>query len=125
MRTASKVTIGERREALPRWFKLAGPGRSAAVHGPESDHGRPGPHEQKKGAHITTERRQPGNPGRCGSMGAVRLEPAGVCVSMTEPADDILSLRKVSADADAHIEQERMRSQTVKDDGQCRDPAGI
>lgn len=119
MNTASRVNIGEPRDAHPKWLKLAGPERSAAVHGPESGHGRPGPNDQKKEAHITTDCRRSRNPGRCGSMGAAHREPAGVCVSMTEPANDILSLREVSAHAADHIAHERMRSQTVKDDGQC------
>jgi hypothetical protein len=78
MNTASRVTIGERREAMAKWLRRAGPTPSIAAHAADWGHRRPG-----------------------------------------------LSSRKVSADADAHIEQERMRAQTVKDDGECRDLGGI
>jgi hypothetical protein len=41
MNTASRVTIGERREALPNWLKLAGP-VLPLCNGPESGHSRLG-----------------------------------------------------------------------------------
>lgn len=40
-------------------------------------------------------------------------------------ADVVLSLRRVSAHAAAQLEQERRRSTTVKDDGQCHDLNGV